>query len=300
MCDYLQPVQIHRHQSIREILLGLAAVIRVLLSHGTHYVIRHRVSGHPHPVTEIYRAVLGGRKVVVLSQLILPISITLAGRILMLSACKAFLLSDVWIPTLLVLFRTGIGDTLGILSVVMIVSPTGALGRQRTPFVTPNGAVNVWLPHHVRREGHLMWVREILLSIPPVVNPRWSWDYIGLYLRIQSTAPSHIIFSFAPIGVRQAMVIPRILASHGLIGVVFNFQRLGGSVHFLGLKATYPSRGGTSVTDQTPVQIGVMSQNVILVQGVGRGGVLCKFSFLPFWICVIQSQRVHLRAIQKQ
>ena len=70
------------------------------------------------------------------------------------------------------------------------------------------------------------------------------------------------------------MDVPRVLALHRPIGVAFNFRGLGRSVHFLGLKAAYPFRGCTSVAGHTPVQIGVMLQDTVLVHGVRRGGAL--------------------------
>ncbi len=68
------------------------------------------VSGPPDLVTEVYWALLGSGKVVALSELLLPVGITSAGQFLTLSAGKAFLLSDVWTPAILVLCSTRIGD----------------------------------------------------------------------------------------------------------------------------------------------------------------------------------------------
>ncbi len=150
--------------------MGLPAVVWVLPSHGAYYVVRHHIGRHPQLVTKVYWAVLGGMKVVLLSQLILPIGITSTGRVLMLSTYKAFLISNVWTPTFLVLFIMRIGDPSAQLSVVMIVLLTGALGRQRTPFIARDGSVNVWPPHPAHRGSHLRWVHQIFLLIPPVVN----------------------------------------------------------------------------------------------------------------------------------
>ncbi len=60
----------------------------------------------------------------VLSQLIFPKLITLTGRILTLSACKAFLLSDMGVLTLLVLCSTKIGNLSAQPSTMVVVLPT--------------------------------------------------------------------------------------------------------------------------------------------------------------------------------
>ena len=121
---YFQPVQTCRYQSIRKIFLGLPAVVGLLPSHGTYYVVGYRVGGWAHPVTEVQLAILGSWKVVVPSQLLFPITITLEGRILTRGAPKAFLLGDMWVLTLLVLISSRIGNLPAQLSTLVIVLPT--------------------------------------------------------------------------------------------------------------------------------------------------------------------------------